>query len=348
MEDKDIKKEALSNYRSEIKMRSFRDVSGHENRTYMIELDNGEEVVCTICESDNPAEHCMKEVSVNRAVSKRTDINTPEVLYSECESSNIPPFYITRKVEGTNGQDLLENKTENRLNPEERKELTGNIGRMMGQLHKEFIFSQAGELVVEESDINIRNGHDFRTYFSDLLGEEVEKLDSTNFSDIQEEVREAVVEALALIENPPQNSMIHHDIRPDNMILNGTEIEALLDFEHVTSGHPLIDYAHTEILVAEPHLYFDVEKPQVGIGKLREELRKGYQQEVELPENSRKQTEVFKLIEHIRNMNSYESYADSVGMSSKERRENREQHKGRFKEMKDKLNKPENLEIILE
>ncbi len=35
-------------------------------------------------------------------------------------------------------------------------------------------------------------------------------------------------------------------------------------------------------------------------------------------------------------------------MSSKERRENREQHKGRFKEMKDKLNKPENLEIILE
>lgn len=347
MENEEIMKEALSDYRSDIKVKSYRDVSGHENQTYLIEIDNGEEVICTICESDKPMGNCMKEVTVNRAVSERTDIPTPEILYSKCESSDIPPFYITKKVEGINGQDILENRTEKNLNPEERKELTRNIGKIMGQLHKEFTFSQAGDLVIVDNEINVRNGDNFRTYFSNLMDEEVCKLDSTNFYDIQEEVRETVVEALALIENPSQNSMIHHDIRPDNMILNGTKIEALLDFEHVTSGHPLIDYAHTEILVTEPHLYFDVEEPRVGIRELREELKKGYQKEIELPKNFRKQTEVFKLIEHIRNMNTFESYADSVGMSNKERRENRKQHKERFREMRDKLSEPENLDIIL-
>lgn len=309
--EKDIT-EAIKQLDPKIQIEEKEDISGHNNRIFKVKLAD-KTVICKFCTGENGRQDCRKEVNMHKLLKNRTDVKTPEILYSDPSAEKTEfPYFITEYIEGESLQDSFPE-----LEAEKQVEIVEQAGQILGEVHSKISFDYAGELIPENGNIVVKGECNWVEYIIEELSNATEKAEDTRFSDLTEKAEEIVNKLSELDE--PEKTLVFYDFRPDNVIAENGRIEALIDFERAWSGDPLWDYTYSEMSFVEPHHYYDMhEPPNADEERLRQAFHQGYKQEIELEEDWRKKVNLYKLGIIIKRFNSFKGWTESTEMTEEE------------------------------
>ncbi|MFO7794236.1 MAG: aminoglycoside phosphotransferase family protein [Candidatus Nanohaloarchaea archaeon] len=309
--EKDITK-AINQLESESQIIEIEDISGHNNRIFKVRLKD-RTVICKFCTGENSKQDCRKEVNMHQLLKTKTNVKTPEILYSDPSANKTEfPFFITEYIEGESLQDSFPE-----LKAREQIEVVEQAVHILGEVHSKISFEYAGELIPENKDIIVDGKFTWIEYLKEELNQAIEKAGDTRFSDVTEKSEDFVNKLSELDE--PEKTLVFYDFRPDNVIAMDGRIEALIDFERAWSGDPLWDYAYSEMSFVEPHRYYDMhEPPNADEEELRKAFQEGYETQRELEENWRQKVELYKLCIIIKRFNSFEDWTESTEMTEEE------------------------------
>ena len=308
--EKDIT-EAINHLNPKSQVKEIEDISGHNNRIFKVRLKD-RTVICKFCTGENGSQDCRKEVNMHQLLN-RTNVKTPEILYSDASAEKTEfPYFITEYIKGESLQDSFPE-----LEAEKQVDVVEQAGKILGQVHSKTSFQYAGELILENGDIQVNGEYTWVEYITEELSNAIEKAENTRFSDLTEKAEDLVTKLSELDE--PEKTLVFYDFRPDNVIAKNGRIKALIDFERAWAGDPLWDYAYSEMSFVEPHHYYDMhEPPNADEETLRKTFQKGYEQERKLGEEWGQKVNLYKLGIIIKRFNSFKGWTESTEMTEEE------------------------------
>lgn len=311
VDEKDIT-EAINQLGLESQIIEIEDVSGHNNRIFKVRLKD-RTVICKFCTGENGSEDCRKEVNMHQLLKNKTNVKTPEILYSDASTEKTEfPFLITEYIEGESLQDSFPE-----LKAGKQVEVVEQAGQILGEVHSKISIDFAGELIPENGNIVVEGESSWIEYIKEELSQATEKAENTRFSDLTEKAEDLVTKLSELDE--PRKTLVFYDFRPDNVIAKNGRIKALIDFERAWAGDPLWDYAYSEMSFVEPHHYYDMHKlPNADEEELRKVFQGGYEQEKELQNGWRQKVKLYKLGIIIKRFNSFKGWTESTQMTEEE------------------------------
>ncbi len=238
-----------------------------EGLNTIYELDSGsEKFILKIHTNENmDKERFNAEPEIYELIGERTDVSTPDIIYSDFSEDQFPAFYIMEKVEGENAADVIEF-----LSAEALENLFYNYGRYLAEIHENTSFKEHG-LIFENKGLGTEKGFErWEDSFRDLIKENTEcvKKSWNRPLEFYEDV-EKLVNYLPDVEPV----ILHHDNRLENLILEEGEINGFLDWSFTRAGHSEYDLVIAEYLLIDWDLSFrDIEKTET----LRKKLFEGY------------------------------------------------------------------------
>ena len=309
--EKDIK-EAIKQLEPKSQIKAIEDISGHNNRIFKVRLKS-RTIICKFCIGEKGSQDCRKEVNMHQLLKTQTNANTPEILYSDPSAEKTEfPYFITEYINGESLQDSFPE-----LDAEKQVEFVEQAGQILGEIHSQISFQNAGELIPENEDITVDGESGWVEYITEELSQATEKAENTRFSDLTDKAEDLVNKLSELDE--PEKTLVFYDFRPDNVIAKNGRIKALIDFERAWAGDSFWDYAYSEMSFVEPHRYYDThEPPNADEETLRKTFQKGYEKEIKLEEDWRQKVNLYKLGIIIKRFNSFKSWTESTEMNKKE------------------------------
>ena len=290
--EKVVKKAALS-YRGISSVNEISKYSsGAARETFHVKASQGDFVVY-ICADTSEAyeERFSKEEKLLELVNSETDIPTQEILKSDFTREKIPYlFYIAKEVEGYDPIDRYK-----WLPREEKKNIVREIGKYLGELHREVKFEDAGELSKENGEI-VSEGLRWVEFLERWTEKYVGQFEDSRFENLEDKALEFFEDHKELAEGG-ENVCLHFDVTPDNLIIKEGEIEALIDWEKGISGRPGWDLAYARVQMI--YRWFDTEKINE---ELEKEFFKAYFEENELRPGWRKRLVFFSMVWTFKSM----------------------------------------------
>jgi aminoglycoside phosphotransferase (APT) family kinase protein len=154
----------------------------------------------------------------------------------------------------------------------------------------------------------------------------------TRFEDLQQEFRDYVQKNLHLLDesNPV---LVHYDVAVDNIIRQGTEVKAVLEWERAFVGRPEWDLSHSEV-----RFILQFVEDQEKAERLKNAFYDSYQEVRSLEKGWKTRKEYYGMIRLFHGMKYFENWTERQNYSSKEKREEEQGHREHFKKNNKKLN----------
>jgi aminoglycoside phosphotransferase (APT) family kinase protein len=283
--------------------------SGRAKETFLVETPSGNYVIYICADtSESYEERFSKEEKLLEMINEATDIPTHSILKSDLSKEKIPYlFYISREIDGYDPIDRFK-----WLPREEKKDIVYQAGKYLGKLHRETSFSKSGELREEDGEIRTE-GLSWKDYLGNWTEKYAGDFEGTPFEGFEQDALDFFEKHSELAENG-DNVCLHFDVTPDNIIVNDSGIEALIDWEKAISGRPEWDLGYARIQMI--YRWFDTEEIQ---RELEEELFNGYFEENELADGWRKRLVYFNTIWNLKPIANFEKhFEDATEQEKKE------------------------------
>jgi len=223
--------EFLEGYRGPLRVRQFE--GGQSNPTFLLSAESGDYVLRKKPPGVLlPRAHMIEREYRILAALAATDVPVPKVhLLCETPDPIGTPFFIMDYVRGR----LLRDPTLPNLKPAERRAIYEEILRVLASLH-----------AVDYEAIGLADYGKPGNYFGRQIRRWSQQYEASKTREI------ASMDRLMkwLPENTPDDDtscIVHGDYRLDNLVLAAEEprVNAVLDWELSTLGHPLADLAHS-------------------------------------------------------------------------------------------------------
>ncbi|WEL19472.1 aminoglycoside phosphotransferase family protein [Candidatus Nanohalococcus occultus] len=192
----------------------------------------------------------------------------PEVTYRHLSSN--PPFFVLEKIDSENAGDIRRHP-----NQQQRKRFFYEYGTYLGLLHEQIHFSYYGEVKFEDNSLHVEHGTgSWKQRFGDRNGWRISEGEKWADKELCEKGKKALDQSLNYLPDSPQSVLLRQDNRLDNVLIDKKgNIEAIIDWGYLNSGHDLLDLVLTEYLSIDYDLNYLSKQKRQG---LRYSLYEGY------------------------------------------------------------------------
>jgi aminoglycoside phosphotransferase (APT) family kinase protein len=209
--------------------------AGDGGVTYVFTLKNsGSTYVVKFAPDDG--RQLKKGASVYNHLTETDGIPVPQVYTIETEPSDISSPYTV--VEHISGDELTSIPQFKSFSRESKCTLVREMGRILGRLHTETRYDTYGSLSVDkDGSLSVDGGtSDWATYYREMYEEYVRKGEGSPVDELAQEALDFFNSAVVDIDPEGRPVLLHGDFTPDNLITEDGRVQAVLDWEHATTG----------------------------------------------------------------------------------------------------------------
>lgn len=248
-----------------------RPTAGHQGEVFLVTLEYRGESYEVVVKFQAGDPDFALEPFLHEYVADRTDVPVPRILVFEQDPDlDIEAYFVTERVQGTNLAEEMGN-----LDDASHEDVIEHAGRILGEMHHKIGFEGYGRLALQDGRLVVDElSWDWAGFFQDLVHRYIDRLDETPFAEMQADAREALDDAVGVIENTDAPRLVHDDFRPANMLYDAAgqdPISAVLDWQFALAADPEYHLARTDFLFIDP-AFRDAETRQ----RLRDKLYSGY------------------------------------------------------------------------
>jgi aminoglycoside phosphotransferase (APT) family kinase protein len=199
------------------------------------------------------------------------DIPSPEIVYSELdEELHENAFFIMEEMRGVNPAGFKEE-----IDFQVLDKMMNNFGRFLGEIHENVEMKDYGMLGGFDGEIRSIKSIDKWTSAVKGAMRELDDLIAEGWEEDLELEFPSEKEINELLPERPNSVLLHLDNRLDNLLVDGDEVTAFLDWSHPEAGHYEYDLVRAEYLLVDMDLDF---LPYEKREKLRNSIYEGYKQ----------------------------------------------------------------------
>lgn len=217
------------------------------NPVYSFSLDNSEQFILKINNPRWPYKQ-QREIEAIKKAKAETTLPIPNLIAFSSPKDSFR-YLILEKAPGIELREAVNNE---KLTSNEIIEIIKHIGSFLGQLHNisfDFYgdFSSVYNLI--DKNKNYLWGNRFESWpmcFKAFCLDIINWVDRESFSHYRKKIKEKINEYMELMPESENPCFVHSDIQPSNIIVNNTEISAIIDFEWSFAGSPSFDYHMTQ------------------------------------------------------------------------------------------------------
>jgi aminoglycoside phosphotransferase (APT) family kinase protein len=247
--------------------------AGHQGEVFLVTLSYAGETYEVVIKFQAGDPEFALEPFLHEYVADRTAVPVPRILvFTKNPDLDVDPYFVTERVHGEN---LVESLGE--LSDEMFDSVVRHAGSILGDMHAEIGFEGFGNLKLEDDRLVVDNfSWDWQQFFSDMVGEYIDRLEESPFEDLQSTAREHLENNTAVIDTNAVPRLIHDDFRPANVMFDGDEsepISSVLDWQFALAGDPEYHICRTEFLFIDP-AFRDADRR----AHLRSQLHDGYRE----------------------------------------------------------------------
>jgi aminoglycoside phosphotransferase (APT) family kinase protein len=209
--------------------------AGDGGVTYTFTLKNsGSTYVVKFAPDDG--RQLKKGASVYNHLTETDGIPVPQVYVVETDPSDIPSPYTV--VEHIGGDELTSIPQFKSFSRESKCTLVREMGRILGRLHTETRYDAYGSISVDTDGSLSVDGEtsDWTTYYREMYEEYVTKGEGSPVDELAQEALDFFNSAVVDIDPEDGPVLLHGDFTPDNLIIEDSRVQAVLDWEHATAG----------------------------------------------------------------------------------------------------------------
>jgi len=278
----------MSNVRTDVESRldasvsTVTEVDSGVNNVYIVELDSGCTVVVKYGTFDSAS--VQAEPDVMDMVRDTVSISIPGILCNA--STEDPPFYIMEYFEG--GQPVHAHE----LSLDTACELAELLGVTLGEMQRNVVDSP-GQFLLTDTGVEPIGVDTFEDEFRFILGQFATQARHNYDGIVFDEFNIPVPETDTLTYCPL-------DLHTKNLVLDGSDVVGLIDFERVYSGHPRWGYENTLYMLT-------VTRSDEEAAQIETAFERGYSSMRDVPEYS----PVFELAAVLREMRATHIWWDN-------------------------------------
>lgn len=276
------------------------DVSGLVSTTYVAECSDEDDVVVAFCHDPQFEGPFTLEPRVMDYVGDRTALPVAEPLYEDFSGHRLPcPFYIAERVSGYDP-----NLRYKYLSTADRRTLLWEVGEYLAHLHQRTPFREFGPLEVTEG-IAVEGVADWQTMFHRVLRRQLDGMEGGPFEHVVQRIAEVVERHSQYLDRAFDPVLLHHDLRPANIIVEDGHVNAIVDWERAFAGHGEFDLFEAE------RNFVDVEFDSREVKEaMRDALFAGYLDEASLRDGWRTRRALYRLCYLAETMRFYPKIPD--------------------------------------
>lgn len=281
-----------------------KEFSGDAKETYLVSLENGQEVVVHICQKTNLEDRFKVEDLASQMVSERSEVPVPKVIASDLSKTEFSYMYfISEKLSGYNPLRRFKY-----MSIQDKKRILRQAGSLLGELHRDVTFRSFGQFRYDsESDsLNISEGS-WSEIFMQIMEKQLEEVSHQAFNDLVPIARETLENNLDLLRDDFQPVMVHQDYGPRNIMVDKGTISGVIDWERAISGHNEYD-----LFKAERRFIDDRFRTREVRERLRSEIFKGYLKTNSLKSGWRERRALYRYCYNIESIWTFHIWESSL------------------------------------
>jgi len=230
--------------------------------TYMIDDGTDRYILHTVSTGEKSRLHTTREI-----YNQLGDTDVPSPAIEHDGTAGTVPYLVVEAADGENPE-----RTYTDIPADEMASFARQAGQALGQAHRQLPTDISGTLTGTDEGIEIEE-IPWDRLLSDHMHSKIEYLRRTAMDD---HILDAAADILGSIEEdldePDRKGIIHLDYRPGNLMWDGEEVTAVLDWDNARAGDQLYDYVTSEISFIE-------NAPHDRREDVREAFRDGYEHE---------------------------------------------------------------------
>ncbi len=230
--------------------------------TYMIDDGTDKHILHTVSPGEESRLHTTRELY---EWLEDTDVPSPAVIHDGTDEA--VPYLVVEAADGDNPE-----RTYAEMPAAEMASFARQAGQALGQAHRELTTDVSGTITGTEDGIEIEDES-----WDQLLGDHMHsKIEYLRDTDLDEAILDEAESILTEIEDdltePDCQGIVHLDYRPGNLMWDGDEVTAVLDWDNARAGDQLYDYVTSETSFIE-------NAPEQRQEDIKQAFREGYEQE---------------------------------------------------------------------
>lgn len=214
------------------------DKVGMAHEIFFIEIDDKEVVVKIAGDGLNfrfeREPFVLEELESMNFPAPRPEIYTVE------ERSNMPSYLVMEKIEGENINSYSEGRKFKFMPIEQKEKVIESASEKLLQMHQSRSFEAFGAFR-KNLELDFKSNNWGESFLQIVEKNELGGLKDTVFEDLYSEAREFLENNIEVLDTGSAPVMVHQDYSFKNMIVEGTEVKAVIDWERALSGHRELD-----------------------------------------------------------------------------------------------------------
>ncbi len=299
---------SVKGHDSELEVKGFRDISGRSRRTYLIELENSQNLVGYYCAKNGNEEKFRKEEGLLEIVNERTEIPTQEIVHSDLSKQRIPfIFYLAYEVDGYDPQ-----RRYKYMPTDFKKRYVRKVAEHLAELHNKVQFEKAGEFRLRDGEIKVQNGGTWKEFMQQKVMERIEDFNE-RFSDLEKPAEKFLNRNLEML-GGEQPCLVHYDVKPDNTIVKDGELKAIIDWEKSICGDKIWDLAYSRFHLIDR--WFDTKSIR---RELEREFLQAYTQSTDMEEGWKRKLKYYGVLQVFDGMHDFSDFTEAKGKGEEEK-----------------------------
>lgn len=229
-------------------------IAGETNEVQFVKTESGRELIIRIYHGDKP-KFDREKWAIEQCA--KAGVPVPEVLLVEDKEVDNKPIQICveTKIEGE-GLDNV-GRTEDSNVTDNLRNLLGKLGSVLEKIHS--IPTKGFGSLDKSGKGKYVSAKDLILNDQFISGENILPEDQTIQFD-REIVRKAkeVLEKEAVNFSEIESHLIHGDLAPQHVMINGGEISGIIDFEHARGSDPAEEFARWELKFGDRYPIYDI------------------------------------------------------------------------------------------
>ena len=319
---------SIYSYNSVLEVVDTKDISGRARRTYLIQTKKGNNLVGYFCVNSDNEERFSKEEKVLELVNEKTNIPTQKILFSDFSKEHMQYYYyLSDEIKGFDPQPRYKYMSRGF-----KKNYIRQLGKYLGELHREIKFDNAGRLRKRGDTLKIESAQKWKDFLRQMTLETIDEFEKL-FQDLQPQAKAYLKKNIEILGNE-QPCLVHWDVKPDNTVVKDGEIQAVVDWEKAISGDKIWDLEYSRVQLI--HRWF---KTDSICQELEKQLFEGYREENKLEKGWRKRRKFYEVLQLFDGMKSFSEFTEDQDMSKEEKEQVENFLRNTFLENKDNISR---------
>lgn len=331
MPDKNVARDIIEHEFNDPEIKNIRDVSGLSHAVFVVELED-REVAIAYCYEEVLEHRFEVAAETTELVDEKTNVPAPEVISVDLSKEDVPyMYYVMEKIEGKAMSVYGGTPDFRRFSREKKAKILKQVGKYLGEIHSEIQFSKHGNIRydLEKKELTVEKCSDWPEAFREILSEQIQDIKDGRFSDLIPQIQEIIDDYIHIVDREFQPVLVHHDCLPQNVMVDGDQVKAIVDWERAASGHKEYDFFKTERGFIRTAFKSEEVKE-----RLRKHLYRGYRETNSLEEGWEERREFYNFIYYINKIWAYPGIVE--GWDSEDKDEFEGQIREEFEDMVEK------------